>query len=78
MNTYSNHEEITTAVIADRYYLLDIVDDEGVSVTLNLCRHCARQLRENIDGPCISPPITVEDDYRCDGCNRPIIMPYNN
>jgi hypothetical protein len=55
---------------AHRYATLDI-DEEGVTISVDLCRRCAASTRwqDEIDGRMFCPPVPLEEDYRCDGCN---------
>jgi len=57
---------------AQRYALNGQLDAEGVTPMVDLCRDCAPRyegdLMDNF------PPVTIYDDYECDGCGAHIYL----
>lgn len=64
------------AVKANRYPGFTI-DDDGLTIHYDLCKPCANEFYRKgvITGDeMICPPITIYDDYHCDGCDELIIF----
>jgi uncharacterized Zn finger protein (UPF0148 family) len=63
------------SVYAHRY-ATDTVDDEGVTIMLDLCHKCAKVLSDlnQIDGRVYCPTVDYHEGYQCDRCDRRIAL----
>jgi len=69
-------EKGEAAVEANRYPGFTI-DDDGLTAHYDLCKPCATEFDRKglITGDEMEcPPITIHDDYHCDGCDALIIF----
>ena len=56
-------------------YATNLVDQDGVTVCVDLCRRCADGvLVMDIDGPIDAPEVDIVEGYVCDECGRNISL----
>jgi transposase len=67
---------------AHRYPHLNELDDEGVDVSSDLCKPCAKVLDAedviDIRNPMFCPNVDYDEGYTCDRCGRRIALVNGN